>query len=52
MTAEQMELVAENKLFDNLTVRDYNKKEGMKLKSRLFFIMEIISGSGLDKMVI
>lgn len=47
-----MELVAENKLFDNLTVRDYNKKEGMKLKSRLFFIMEIISGSGLDKMVI
>lgn len=41
MTAEQMEFwFAENKLFDNLTVGDYNRKEGMKLKSRLFSIMK------------
>jgi hypothetical protein len=43
MTAEQMEFwFAENKLFDNLTVGNYNRREGMKLKSRLFFMMETI----------
>ena len=37
MTAEQMEfLVAENELFDNLTVGDYNRREGMKLKFWVF----------------
>jgi hypothetical protein len=41
MTAEQMEFwFAENKLFDNLTVGDYNRKEGMKLKSWLFLYNE------------
>jgi len=38
---------AESKLLDNLTVGNYNRREGMKLKSRLFHKVEIVFRAGV-----